>query len=139
MNKCFFTGRTTKDIELRYTSQSQTAVGNFSLAVTEGYGDQKKTDFFNMTVWGKLAESMERYVKKGTKIVVECKAVPNQYTDKNGNKVNTVVFDVKSFEFCESKSGGNTGTPATPETPTPSSYDNAIPAGFSYNDEDVPF
>lgn len=104
MNKNYFTGRTTKDLEMRYAQgDNPMAIGRFSLAVDSGYGDKKKTNFFNMTVFGKTAENMEKMVKKGTKILVECEANQNQYKDKNGNNVNTVDFIVKSFEFCESK------------------------------------
>lgn len=104
MNRAVFTGRTTKDIEIRYTQgANQTAIGNFSLAVETGFKEKKKTDFFNMTAWGKNAETMQKFVKKGTKILVECEAHQNQYKDKNGNNVNTVHFTVLNFEFCESK------------------------------------
>lgn len=102
MNKCIFCGRTTRDIEMRYT-QSNTAIGKFSLAVDTGYGDNKKTNFLNMTIWGKQAEALEKYSRKGMKLLVECEALQNVYTDKNGNKVNTVDFRVLNFEFCESK------------------------------------
>ena len=96
MNKCYFTGRTTKDVEVRYTAgEKQTAVGKFSLAVDTGYGDNKKANFFNMTAWGKTAEAMEKNVRKGMKIVVECEANQNSYTDKNGNKVNIPSYLIK--------------------------------------------
>lgn len=112
MNKCYFTGRTTKDIEIRYTQgESQTEVGRFSLAVESGYKEKKRTDFFNMTAWGKTAETMEKYVPKGTKIIVECEARQNNYTDRNGNKVNTVDFTVLSFEFSESKNASQSERP----------------------------
>lgn len=102
MNKCYFTSRTTKDLELRYTTNN-TAVAKGSIAVDTGYGDNKQTNFFNITAWGKTAESMEKLVKKGTKIILECEARQNTYTDKNGNKVNAVDFTVLSWEFAESK------------------------------------
>ena len=105
MNKVIFCGRTTKDIEMRYSQgENSMAIGRFSIAIDSGYGDKKKTNFFNCTIFGKQAETFERYVPKGTKVLLECEANQNQYTDKNGNKVNSVDFIVKSFEFCESKS-----------------------------------
>lgn len=134
MNKCIFTGRTTKDIELRYTSNNL-AIGKFSLAVETGYGDKKKTNFFNLTTFDKQAETMEKYVKKGTKILVECEALQNSYTDKNGNKVNAVDFRVLNFEFCESaKNQANTNENQA-NTPT------FNPDGFMTvpNDEELPF
>lgn len=125
MNKSIFTGRTTKDIEIRYTQgENQTAIGRFSLAVESGYRDKKRTDFFNMTAWGKTAETMEEYVPKGTKILVECEARQNNYTDRNGNKVNAVDFTVLNFEFCESKNA-NQG-----ERPQVSQKNNVDSDGF---------
>lgn len=56
-----------------------------------------------MTAWGKTAETLEKYARKGTKLILECQAVQNQYTDKNGSKINTVDFTVLNFEFAESK------------------------------------
>ena len=104
MNKAIFCGRTTRSIELRYTNgENQMAVGHFSLAVDSGYRDNKRTDFFNMVVFGKQAETMEKYVPKGAKILVECEAKQEQYTNKDGQKVNSVSFIVRNFEFCESK------------------------------------
>ena len=130
MNSCFFTGRTTKDIELRYT-QGGDAIGKFSLAVDTGFGEKKKTSFLNMTVWGKRAEAMEKYVKKGTKIVAVCSAMQNQYTDKNGNKVNAVDFSVNDWEFCESK-----GSAREEERPVSDGFMH-IPDGVE--DDDLPF
>ena len=115
MNKVIFCGRTTKDVEMRYSQgENSMAIGRFSIAIDIGYGDKKKTNFFNCTIFGKQAEAFEKYVPKGTKVLLECEANQNQYTDKNGNKVNSVDFIVKSFEFCESKSQSNSQPQPTP-------------------------
>ena len=72
MNKCIFVGRTTRDVELRYTqSANPLAVGRTSIAVESGYGDKKKTRFFNISAFGEKAETMGQFVKKGTKIILE--------------------------------------------------------------------
>ena len=139
MNKCYFTGRTTKDIELRYT-QDNKAFGKFSIAVESGYGDNKKTNFFNISAFGKTAETLEKYAKKGTKLILECQANQNKYTDKNGNQVTSVDFTVLNFEFGESKnaSQGETNTQPRPQ-PTPSNLDYGfvnIPDGI---DDALPF
>lgn len=137
MNKCFFVGRTTRDIELRYTQTNNTAIAKFSIATDSGYGDNRKTNFFNMTAWGKTAETLEKYVPKGTKLILECQAVQNQYTDKNGSKVNTVDFTVLNFEFCESKNASqqNESRPQ-PMPQTDSDGFMNIPDGI---DEELPF
>lgn len=137
MNKCYFTGHTTRDIELRYT-QTNTAYGKFSLAVTTGHGENRKTHFFNMTAWGKTAETMSKYVTKGTKIMVECEANQNQYKDKNGNNVNTVDFRVESFEFCESKNAQQESRQERPQQMSMTDSDGfmQIPEGI---DPELPF
>lgn len=138
MNKCFFVGRTTRDIELRYTQSNNTAIAKFSIATDSGYGDNKKTNFFNMTAWGKTAETLEKYAPKGTKLILECQAVQNQYTDKNGNKVNTVDFTVLNFEFAESKNANQQNKQSRPE-PMPQTDSDGfmnIPDGI---DEELPF
>lgn len=144
MNKCIFVGRTTRDIELRYTTgEKQTAVAKFSIATDSGYGDNKKTNFFNMTAWGKTAETLEKYAKKGTKLILECQAVQNQYTDKNGNNVNTVDFTVLNFEFAESRSASqqnNNAQSNQPQTQQMSITDDGfmnIPNNIG--DEGLPF
>ena len=135
MNKVIFCGRTTKDIEMRYSQgENSMAIGRFSIAIDNGYGDKKKTNFFNCTIFGKQAEAFEKYVPKGTKVLLECEANQNQYTDKNGNKVNSVDFIVKSFEFCESKSQSN----SQPQ-PTPSNNDGFMSIPDGIEDEGLPF
>lgn len=130
MNKSYFLARTCKDIEIRYT-QSNKAVGRFSIAVDTGYGDNKKTSFFNCVAWDKTAETLEKYAPKGTKLMLECEAVQNQYEDKNGNKRDSVEFVVKNFEFCEAKKDTQETAPNIPEDKFVS-----IPEGV---DIDLPF
>lgn len=136
MNLCIFTGRTTKDIELRY-SQDNTAVGRFSLAVDTGYGDNKKTAFLNCVVFKNSVESMEKYVKKGTKIIVQAEVTQSNYTDKDGNKRSSLDFIVRSWEFAESKR--EDGTQTQPEQSPHGSIGDGwqnIPDGI---DEELPF
>lgn len=133
MNLCIFTGRTTNDIEMRYT-QDNVAVGTFSLAVDTGYGENKKTSFFNCTAFKGTAESMEKYVKKGTKIVLQAEAVQNSYTDREGAKRTVINFIVRNWEFAESKSSSNQETAPAPQ-PKANEWLN-IPEGL---EGDLPF
>lgn len=140
MNKCIFVGRTTRDVELRYTqSANPLAVGRTSIAVESGYGDKKKTSFFNISAFGEKAETMDKFVKKGTKVILECEAVQNKYTDREGKKQNTVSFIVKSFEFAESKAeSSNAGQ--TSDAPKPqSNADGFYPIDNTIEDDDLPF
>lgn len=105
MNTCIFTGRTTADIELRYTRDNM-AVSSFSLAVDDGYGEKRHTSFFNMTAFGKSAESLQKYVAKGTKIAVAARARQETWTTKEGQKRSSIEFIVDSWEFAQSKGEG---------------------------------
>lgn len=140
MNKCIFIGRTTRDIELRYTkSANPLAVGNTSIAIESGYGDKKKTYFFNITAFGKTAETMDKFVKKGTKIILECEAAQNEYTDREGKKQNTVSFIVKSFEFAESKAASSSAGQTSDAPKSQSNTDGFYPIDNTIEDDDLPF
>lgn len=114
MNKCIFIGRTTSDVEVRYAQNSdQTAIANVNIAVDDGYGDNKRTSFFKLVAFGKTAESMEKYVQKGTKIAVETKAQQNTWAAKDGTKRSEVSFIVYTWEFAQSKGDGTQTAPKT--------------------------
>lgn len=104
MNKWIGMGRLTRDPEIRY-GQSGNAVAKYSIAVDRRYkqNGEQQTDFFNLTSFGKQAEFVERYLFKGTKIVVEGELHNNNYTDRNGNKVYSTDIVTNSVEFAESK------------------------------------
>ena len=138
MNLCIFTGRTTKDIELRYI-QDNMAVAKFSLAVDNGYGENKKTSFFDMTAFKGTAESMGKLISKGQKIMVQCEAQQNEWQDKDGNRRTSVNFIVRSWEFAESKNAQNgNAAPTTPTAATSTRTDGfmSIPDGI---DDELPF
>nr|DAL59180.1 MAG TPA_asm: Single strand binding protein [Caudoviricetes sp.] len=140
MNKCIFVGRTTRDVELRYTqSANPLAVGRTSIAVESGYGDKKKTSFFNISAFGKTAETMDKFVKKGTKIILECEAVQNEYTDREGKKQNRVSFIVKSFEFAESKVASSSAGQTSDAPKSQSNADGFYPIDNTIEDDDLPF
>lgn len=108
MNKCFFIGNITRDIEMRF-SQSGMALASLSLAINERRKDKEgnpkdKAIFLDMTAFGKTAEAMAQYLKKGSKIAVEASADRQEWDDKQtGQKRSKICFLVNSFEFCDSK------------------------------------
>ena len=107
MNKAILMGRLTRDPEVRYSqSDSSMAIARFSLAVDRRYkkqGDTVTADFFNCTAFGKQGEFVEKYLKKGTKIVVTGRIQNDNYTNKDGQKVYSVQIMVEEIEFAESK------------------------------------
>ena len=104
MNSCIFTGRLTADPETRYMTDGK-AVTTFNLAVDDGFGDNKTTSFLRMVLFGKTAESAEKYLSKGRKVAVMGRAKQNSWTDKEGNKRQSVDFIITAWEFCDSKPG----------------------------------
>ncbi len=106
MNKVFLMGRLTRDPEMRYSSgATQTAVARFSIAVDRRFkrDGQPEADFFNCSAFGKTAEFVEKYLKKGSKVVVEGRLQNDNYTNKNGEKVYSIQVIVEALEFAESK------------------------------------
>lgn len=89
MNKLFLTGRLGRDAELKYT-QAGTAVANFTLATEKKWkkNDQKqsKTIWHSVNLWGKTAESLSQYLRKGRKVTIVGELDEQKWEDKQGNK-----------------------------------------------------
>ena len=85
MNRVILIGRLTRDAELRYTANGL-AVSTGSIAVSQGFGDKKKTDFFNVKCFGKTAENFANLGKKGVQIALEGNIGFNQY-EKDGKQI----------------------------------------------------
>ena len=102
--KAFGLGRLTREIELKY-STSGTAYMQNSIACDRRFkkdGDPE-ADFFNIKVFGKTAEAMEKMLHKGSKIFVEGTLQNDSWTDKDGNKKSQTAIMVENWEFAESK------------------------------------
>ena len=105
MNDCKFSGRPTRDPEIRYTEGAQPmAVARYTLAVDRKYKKEggQQADFLSIVAFGKTAEFVEKYIKKGIKVIVECHAQSGSY-EKDGKKVYYTEFVADSHEFCEKK------------------------------------
>lgn len=156
MNKVILIGRLTRDPEVRYSQgASQTAVARFSIAVDRRFkrDGEPDADFFNCTAFNRQAEFIERYLRKGVKVVVSGRIQNDNYTNKEGQMVYSVRVIVEEIEFAESKnasSGGNEGgyngeynnngyTGGNNSAPAPSGAGDGfmnIPDGI---DEELPF
>ena len=121
MNKVILMGRLTRDPDIRYAqSESQMAIARYTLAVDRrmrrsqdgASQDQQTADFIGCVAFGRSAEFAEKYLRQGTKIVVEGRIQTGSYTNKEGQKVYTTDVVVENQEFAESKNasarnGGN--------------------------------
>ena len=136
-NKVVLCGRLTRDPEVRY-GDNQKAVGRFNIAVDRKFkreGDPT-ADFFNCTAFGKTAEFVEKYLKKGTKMLVFGHIQNDNYTNKDGQTVYSVQIIVDELEFAEGKgsSGASNNNNAAPQEGQESFMN--IPQGI---DDELPF
>ena len=98
MNKCYFIGNLTKNPELSETP-SGVSYCRLSMAVNSGYGENKKTDYFNIVAWREQAESCGRYLKKGSKIAVVGSLQNRSYQDKDDIKRTVTEIIATEVEF----------------------------------------
>ena len=108
LNKIVTIGRLTRDPEVRYT-QSGKAVCTFSIAVDDGYGENKKAYFFPVVVWNKSAEACGNSLHKGSKVAVTGKLTNRQYDNSEGKKVTVFEIVADAFggvEFLDGKKQG---------------------------------
>lgn len=116
MNRVMFLGRLTKDVELKYTQTNNTPVSNFTIAVDRKYED--KADFFNIVAYGKLAEIISKYFKKGQQIAVAGRLQTRNYDDKDGKRVYVTEVIADEIDFTSnSKKDDSDFTPPEDELP----------------------
>ncbi len=124
MNKFQFMGRLTRDPETRVIPNSSTQVTSFSLAVNRRFADQngeRKTDFFNLTAFGKLAEFCSKYYRKGQQVLVEGRIQNRSWDDQNGQKRYATDFIIENAYFADSRREDNGNSFGMNNEPTPSS------------------
>ena len=153
MNSVELIGRLTRDPEVRYTSGSQMAVATFAIAIDrpQKEGQQKQTDFPRITVFGRQAETVEKYLKKGRMVAIQGRIQTGSYQNKNSETVYTTDVIANRVEFIDwgdQQQGGaqNNSQPAQAPAPAqpapvqqtiePPEYDDAYYEAVA---EDVPF
>jgi len=147
-NKVILVGNLTRDPELRYTPKG-TAVARITLAVNRTYtagecGEKKEeVSFVDVDVWGRQAEVISQYMKKGRPLLVEGRLKQDTWEDKNTKqKQSKLKVVLESFSFLDSgnRGGGNEGgapAPRTPSAAVPASSES--PDAEPPQDDDVPF
>ena len=132
MNNVVLIGRLTKDPELRYIPQSETAVASFTLAVDRPQSKEKAADFIRIVTFGKTAELCEKYLAKGRLVGITGRINTGSYKDKDGKTVYTTDVYADRVEFLDR--GDKTGEPKQEEM-------KGIPHGFQALDgeDDIPF
>ena len=110
MNKVILCGNLTKDMDVKIikgkTKKSDdTIVGRFTLAVNEGYGENKKTTFIPVTIFNKTVENLEEYLIKGTKVNVVGRLAINNVETEEGYKtyVSVISNEIQLLKVAESE------------------------------------
>ena len=115
MNYVSILGTLTGDVELKYLP-SGAPMSKFSIAYNESYKDQngqliQKTHFFNVTVFGKRAEVINQYFKKGSRILVQGSLVQDSWQAQDGSKRSAVSIRLENFDFIDRKKDSATNQP----------------------------
>lgn len=145
MNKVILMGRLTRDPETRYSAgENSMAIARFSIAVDRRRRSQDgaEADFFNCTAFGRQGEFVEKYLKRGTKVLLSGRIQNDNYTNRDGQKVTSVQIIAEEIEFAESKnaSGGRSEggyeAQGRPAAPVSEGFMNLPDSG---DDEGIPF
>jgi len=108
-NSITLLGNLGKDIELQYT-QKGTARASFSLAVNRFGGAEKKTDWFDITIYGKSAETAQKFLKKGSRIIVEGRLETYEFAGRDGQQRKGVAVVGTDWNFANSKTSSGSSS-----------------------------
>lgn len=140
INKVILMGRLTADPELK-TTAGGTSVVQFSVAVNRKYSkEEQKVDFIDCTAFGKTADFLGKYFRKGSSVIVFGNIQVESWKDKDGNSRRSTKIIVDELQFGESKKSET--EPA--QIPAAEPYSNATNADFfseipAAEDADLPF
>ena len=153
VNKVILIGRLGRDPETRYMPNGD-AITNFSLATDEQWRDrnrerQTRTEWHNVSLYGKLGEIAGQYLRKGSQVFVEGKIQSRKYTDKDG--IERMAYNIIGNEMKMlgnrndgSDSGNNNAAPLTSSNPPPAPHrqppqHESTTAPIDDIDDDIPF
>ena len=159
MNQVILIGRLARDPELSYTPNTNTACCRFNLAVDRPRrnGEDQGADFIRITVWGRQAETCDRYLSKGRQVAVMGRIQTGSYKNRNGETVYTTDVVAERVEFLgggqqmagKLESAENTrtaGTESTMSQPKGKLEESQIAMGFddlpdtfTAAEDDIPF
>ena len=140
MNKVFLVGRLTRDFDLRYGANN-TAVARTSIAVDRQFSNQngeREADFINIVAFGNRAETMKKYLTKGSQIAISGRIQTGSYDASDGRKVYTTDIVIEEFQFLDSKGSrqvenNNTNVNSTNDV-TPYDFSNESPSNKTETD-----
>ena len=131
INKVILMGRLTREPELRHLETDKSVCG-FTIAIDNGYGDNKRTDFVNCVAWNKTAEFISKYFAKGRMIIVIGRIATRSWETQDGSKRYITEVIANEVNFGETKAACQTGTQQSMQDDN-----DFIP--LDENDDDLPF
>ncbi|WP_456390268.1 single-stranded DNA-binding protein [Hydrogenimonas sp.] len=141
MNTIIILGNITKDIELKYLP-SGSAIANFSIAYNESYKDssgtkKESTSFFDVSAFGKRAEVINQYFKKGKPILIRGTLKQDSWTTNDGQKRSKVFIVLDDFDFlpCKGEGRDNGQQPSRQQQAAPQQQS----APSDIDDDEIPF
>ncbi len=141
MNKVFLIGNLTRDPELTETP-SGVPVCRFSIAVNRNYASQdgeRQTDFFNVTAWRAMGETIARYTKKGNKVAIVGSIQLRNYEDNQGVKRTAVDIIAQDVEFLTPKNSGDSFDDVSEAAPRAAAPKRKPVLQAMDDDSDIPF
>jgi single-strand DNA-binding protein len=142
LNRVCLLGNLGADPELRYTGNGQPVL-NMRMACSESWFDKtanarkERTEWINVTIWGKRGEALAKILKKGSRALVEGRLQTSQYEDREGNKRYKTEVVALNVLLAGGTNGGNGGSrQASP----PDDFDGGGGGGgFGSNDDELPY
>ena len=138
-------GNLGKDPEIRSTGSGK-KVASFSLAVDQGYGDNKKTEWVNIIAWEKLAELAEKFLKRGKTVALSGYLQTSSREDKQSGqkryKTEVVARDITFMDSGSRSDGGTRQAPAPRQQAAPQARATTTtedPFATEISDDDIPF
>jgi len=136
VNKVILVGNLGRDPEVRYTT-SGTPVANFTMATTDRWNDpssgerKERTEWHRIVVWGKQAEIVGEYLRKGRQVYVEGSLQTREWTDREGNKRYTTEVRAQRVQML--------GKPSDRDADADDQGRAVAEPDSGYEEDDVPF
>ncbi len=142
INRVTLVGNLGADPELKYTPGGQ-AVATLRLATTEKWNDkqgqaQERTEWHRVVVWGRSAETIQKYLKKGSQVYIEGKLQTRSWDDKDGTKKYMTEIVGQTVKFLGGRRDSSSQDEGFSSAPVAALSDDNGPPPFD-QDDDIPF
>lgn len=132
MNKFFGIGRLTADPDVRYTQTTNTCTTKFTLAINRRFvkeGEERQADFINIVAFGKTAEFISKYFKKGQQVAVVGRIQTRTWDDDQGQKHYVTEIVAEEVYFADSKKEftSDAAEPTNNSTSNTNPFDDTLP------------